>query len=112
MKNISVQTHVSLFERKQHNVLEYDKEAGLAFIHWCLVAAGKFLCQQAIIDQPSQRYGASEIQTTLVSLPHHSPMALPILGTTLLIHLQEDYGSVAVYRFNADQVFLCDKPYT
>jgi aryl-alcohol dehydrogenase-like predicted oxidoreductase len=90
VKIASVQNQYNLGDRKHEDVLEYCTREGIAFIPWYPVAAGKLAQPGGKLDEVAKRHNATVSQLSLAWLLHHSPVILPIPGTSSLQHLEEN----------------------
>ena len=91
---VSVQNRYNLTDRASEPVLEACDLDGLPFIPWFPLAIGK-LAGEAI-DRVAERRGLSALQVGLAWLLHHSPVMLPIPGTSKVAHLEENVAAAAV----------------
>jgi pyridoxine 4-dehydrogenase len=87
---VSVQNLYNVGDRQHEDVLQYCEKHGLAFIPWFPVAAGKLARPGGKLDQVAKRHGATVSQLSLAWLLHHSPVILPIPGTSSAAHLEEN----------------------
>jgi pyridoxine 4-dehydrogenase len=87
---VSVQNLYNVGDRQHEDVLQYCEKHGLAFIPWFPVAAGKLARPGGKLDQVAKRDGATVSQLSLAWLLHHSPVILPIPGTSSVAHLEEN----------------------
>jgi pyridoxine 4-dehydrogenase len=94
---VSVQNLYNLTDRKHEKVLQYCEERDLAFIPWFPVAAGKLAQPGGVLDQAAKKHGASVAQLSLAWLLHHSPVMLPIPGTSSVQHLEENVAAAEVH---------------
>jgi pyridoxine 4-dehydrogenase len=90
VKIVSVQNKYNLSDRDHEDVLEYCTKEGIAFIPWFPVAAGKLAQPGGKLDEVAQRHDATVGQLSLAWLLHHSPVILPIPGTSSAEHLEEN----------------------
>jgi pyridoxine 4-dehydrogenase len=90
VKIVSVQNQYNLSDRRHEEVLKYSEEHNLAFIPWFPVAAGKLARPGGPLDQIAKKHKASVAQVSLAWLLHHSPVMLPIPGTSSVEHLEEN----------------------
>jgi aryl-alcohol dehydrogenase-like predicted oxidoreductase len=90
VKIVSVQNQYNLGDRKHEDVLEYCTKEGIAFIPWYPVAAGKLAQPGGKLDEVAKRHNATVSQLSLAWLLHHSPVLLPIPGTSSVEHLEEN----------------------
>jgi aryl-alcohol dehydrogenase-like predicted oxidoreductase len=92
----SVQNLYNLSDRKHEDVLRYCEQNGIAFIPWFPVAAGKLAQPGGPLDGAAKRHGVSIAQLSLAWLLHHSPVMLPIPGTSSVAHLEENIAAADV----------------
>jgi aryl-alcohol dehydrogenase-like predicted oxidoreductase len=93
---VSVQNKYNLSDRAHEDVLEYCTKHNIAFIPWFPVAAGKLAQPGGVLDEAAKKHGATVSQLSLAWLLHHSPVILPIPGTSSLEHLEENIKSANV----------------
>ncbi|ADW70285.1 aldo/keto reductase [Granulicella tundricola] len=87
---VSVQNQYNIGDRKHEDVVEYCTKHGIAFIPWYPVAAGELAKPGGKLDEAAKKHGASVSQLSLAWLLHHSPVILPIPGTSSIAHLEEN----------------------
>jgi aryl-alcohol dehydrogenase-like predicted oxidoreductase len=97
---VSVQNRYNLTDRANEPVLEACAREGLAFIPWFPLATGK-LAGKAI-ERVAERRGLTPMQVGLAWLLHHSPVMLPIPGTSKVSHLEENVAAAEVELTYAD----------
>jgi pyridoxine 4-dehydrogenase len=102
VKIVSVQNKYNLSDREHEDVLEYCTKEGIAFIPWFPVAAGKLAQPGGKLDEAAKRYGATVSQLSLAWLLHHSPVILPIPGTSSVAHLEENVKAQDVTLSDAE----------
>jgi aryl-alcohol dehydrogenase-like predicted oxidoreductase len=90
VKIVSVQNQYNLGDRKHEDVLKYCEEHNIAFIPWYPVAAGKLAQPGGKLDEVAKAHNATVSQISLAWLLHHSPVLLPIPGTSSIAHLEEN----------------------
>ena len=90
VKIVSVQNKYNIGDRAHEDVLEYCNREGIAFIPWAPVASGKLAQPGGKLDEVAKRHAATVSQLSLAWLLHHSPVLLPIPGTSSLAHLEEN----------------------
>jgi pyridoxine 4-dehydrogenase len=104
MPIISVQNRYNLTERKSEAVLKYCEQHSLGFLPWYPMNAGKF-AKPTQSDDPhtnhpiaefAKKYDATVSQLSLAWLLHHSPVILPIPGTSSIAHLEENVAASAL----------------
>jgi len=93
---VSVQNQYNIGERRYESTLEYCGKHKLGFIPWFPVAAGSLARPGGPLDSAAKRHGATVAQLSLAWLLHHSPVMLPIPGTTSIEHLEENTAAGAV----------------
>ena len=93
---VSVQNQFNISDRKHDDTVDYCTKNKLGFIPWFPVAAGKLARPGGPLDQAAKRHHASISQLALAWLLHHSPVMLPIPGTSSLEHLEENTAAAAV----------------
>jgi aryl-alcohol dehydrogenase-like predicted oxidoreductase len=93
---VSVQNLYNLSDRQHEDVLEYCTKHKLAFIPWFPVASGKLAQPGGKLDAAARAHGATVSQLSLAWLLHHSPVMLPIPGTSSAQHLEENIAAAGV----------------
>lgn len=88
----SVQNRYSLLDREHEPVLTACEAAGIAFLPWRPVAWGKSGAT-AEIAAVAAELDATPTQVVLAWLLGHSPVVLPIPGTTRIDHLEENLAA-------------------
>jgi aryl-alcohol dehydrogenase-like predicted oxidoreductase len=68
----------------------------LAFIPYFPVAAGKLAQPGGPLDATARNHEATIAQISLAWLLHHSPVTLPIPGTSSVKHLEENMAAAKV----------------
>ena len=93
---VSVQNKYNLSDRAHEDVVEYCTKNNIAFIPWFPVAAGKLAQPGGALDAAAKKHGATVGQLSLAWLLQHSPVILPIPGTSSVEHLEENVKAVDV----------------
>ena len=93
---VSVQNRYSLFERSSERVLEACSQEEVAFIPWRPVEGGEVTSAGGVLGEIAMKYRATPAQVALAWLLAHSPVMLPIPGTSKVKHLEENLGAVAL----------------
>src|SRR5271163_196087 len=93
---VSVQNLYNIGDRQHEDVVAYCTKHKLAFIPWFPVAAGKLAHPGGKLDAAAKRYGATVSQLSLAWLLQHSPVMLPIPGTSSVEHLEENIAAAEV----------------
>ncbi len=94
---VSVQNQYNLGDRQHEDVLQYCEKNKLAFIPWFPVAAGKLAQPGGRLDAAAKAHGATVSQLSIAWLLHHSPVILPIPGTSSVQHLEENVAAAGVH---------------
>ena len=102
VKVVSVQNQYNLSDRRHEKVLEYCEKQNLGFIPWFPVAAGKLARPGGVLDRAAQQHSVSVGQLSLAWLLFHSPVMLPIPGTSSVKHLEENVAAANV-RLSAEE---------
>jgi len=85
-----VQNEYNITNRKSEAVLDYCTKHNIAFIPWFPVASGKLAQPGGKLDELAKKHNATTSQLSLAWLLHHSPVVLPIPGTSSVEHLEEN----------------------
>jgi pyridoxine 4-dehydrogenase len=93
---VSVQNQYNLGDRQHEDVVDYCTKHKIAFIPWFPVAAGKLARPGGKLDSVAKAHGATVSQLSLAWLLHHSPVMLPIPGTSSVQHLEENIAAASV----------------
>ena len=93
---VSVQNKYNLSDRAHEDVLEYCTKHNIAFIPWFPVASGSLAKPGGKLDQAAKQHGATVSQLSLAWLLQHSPVILPIPGTSSVEHLEENVKAADV----------------
>lgn len=107
---VTVQNRYSLADRRHEQTLAWCEQRGIGFLPWYPIAAGKLLRP----DHPSaqslakiaDRHGATVAQLSLAWLLRHSPVMLPIPGTSKIAHLEENIVSPSLTLSDEDVAAL------
>jgi pyridoxine 4-dehydrogenase len=99
---VSVQNRYNLLDREHEPVLQYCEREKIAFIPWFPVGAGKLAQPGGPLDQVARRHGVTVAQLSIAWLLHHSPVMLPIPGTSRVAHLEEDIAAAGLRLDDAE----------
>jgi aryl-alcohol dehydrogenase-like predicted oxidoreductase len=99
---VSVQNKYNIGDRAHEDVLEYCTRHNIAFIPWFPVAAGELAKPGGKLDKAAREHNATVSQLSLAWLLHHSPVILPIPGTSSLEHLEENVKAQDVTLSDAE----------
>lgn len=92
---VSVQNRYSLGDRRSEDVLALCERAEIAFLPWFPLAAGA-LARARELEAVATAHGATAAQVALAWLLQHSPVMLPIPGTSSIAHLEENVAAAGV----------------
>ncbi|MET8968701.1 aldo/keto reductase [Streptomyces hydrogenans] len=92
----SVQNRYNLLDREHEPVLTACEAAGIAFLPWRPVATGASGAQAEIASVAAE-IGATPTQVALAWLLGHSPVILPIPGTSRIDHLEENLAAADLH---------------
>jgi aryl-alcohol dehydrogenase-like predicted oxidoreductase len=92
---VSVQNRYSLADRGSEDVLERCEELGIGFIPWFPLAAGRLANDRGAVADVARERGATPTQIALAWLLAHSPVLLPIPGTSRVKHLEENVAAAS-----------------
>lgn len=101
---VSVQNRYNLFDRESEPMLEQCSLEQLAFLPWRPVGGGDL--GERVVEEIGKRYKATPTQIGLAWLLSHSPVMLPIAGTSKVAHLEENLAAVALEIAPADLAAL------
>ncbi|MBS1816237.1 MAG: aldo/keto reductase [Acidobacteria bacterium] len=87
---VSVQNRYNLMERKYEAVLDYCAKNNIAFLPWYSMNAGKFAKNGGALNDFATERGITVSQLSLAWLLQHSPVMVPIPGTSSIAHLEEN----------------------
>jgi pyridoxine 4-dehydrogenase len=94
---VSVQNQFNISGRQHDDTVAYCAQHSLSFIPWFPVAAGKLAKPGGPLDKLAKQYRATVSQLALAWLLHHSPVILPIPGTSSVKHLEENAAAAGVH---------------
>ncbi len=87
---VSVQNHYNVGDRSSEDVLRFCEEAGIAFLTYFPLARGELAEAGSAVAEIGERHGATPGQVALAWLLQHSPVTLPIPGTSSVAHFEEN----------------------
>lgn len=100
---VSVQNQYNLLDRVSEPVLEACSGDNIAFMPWRTIGGGDLAGGAGgVLEEIAERNGATPSQVALAWLLAHSPVMLPIPGTSKVTHLEENMGAVALKLAPAD----------
>lgn len=104
---VSVQNRYNLADRSSESVLAACERDGLAFIPWFPLGAGALVNRRGTLARIAARHQATTSQVALAWLLQHSPVMVPIPGTSSTTHLEENMGAVEL-RLAPDEIRSLD----
>jgi pyridoxine 4-dehydrogenase len=87
---VSVQNQYNVVNRASEDVLRFCQEAGLAFLPYFPLAVGELAESGTALAEIASGHGATPAQVALAWLLQHSPVTLPIPGTSSISHFDEN----------------------
>lgn len=100
---VSVQNRYSVIDRSAELVLEVCSRDGLGFLPWYPLGSGDLGEDAATtLDEVAEAHDASRFQIALAWLLAHSPVMLPIPGTSKVAHLEENVAAAGI-ELSAEQ---------
>jgi pyridoxine 4-dehydrogenase len=106
-KVATVQNRYNLVERTHEDALRYCEAQGIGFIPWFPLASGNLARPGALLDGIAKKHDAAPGQIALAWMLKHSPVLLPIPGTSQVSHLEENIAAAAI-RLTAEELLAMD----
>jgi pyridoxine 4-dehydrogenase len=104
---VSVQNNYNVLSRGQEAVLKLCEQHNIAFIpYWPTGGNQENGIADAVLSEVASRYQATQRQVGLAWLLAHSPVLLPIPGTSSVKHLEENVAAAAIALTAEDKVRL------
>ena len=103
---VSVQNRYNLADRASEDVLEVCEHDGLGFLPWYPVGAGDLARPGGPMDRAAKAHGVTQAQVALAWLLLHSPVTLPIPGTSSTAHLEENVAAAELTLDDAEMIAL------
>jgi pyridoxine 4-dehydrogenase len=88
---VSVQNRYNVSHRHSEEVLAACESEGLAFLPYFPLATGRLAEPGGPLAEIARRHTATGAQVALAWLLAHSPVALPIPGTSQIAHFEENF---------------------
>ena len=104
---VTVQNRFNLTDRVDQDVLDVCERDGIGFIPWFPLEAGDLAKPGGILGEIAAAHGATPGQVALAWLLAHSPVMLPIPGTSSVAHLEENVAAAGLV-LSADEVARLD----
>lgn len=92
----TVQNQYNLGYRDEEPVLEACETHDIGFIPWFPLGAGALESKESVLSAIAEEYKATIYQIALAWLLQHSPVMLPIPGTSSLSHLEENVAATDI----------------
>jgi pyridoxine 4-dehydrogenase len=90
---VSVQNRYNLVERNDEDELQACEADGLAFIPWFPLKTGELAKSGGVVAEVAEAHDATPAQVALAWLLRHSPVLLPIPGTSSVAHLEQNVAA-------------------
>jgi aryl-alcohol dehydrogenase-like predicted oxidoreductase len=100
---VSVQNRFNLTDRASEDVLEVCARDGIGFLPWFPLATGELARGGGPLDQIARRHHATAAQIALAWLLRRSAVMLPIPGTAMVRHLEENIAAASI-RLTPEEV--------
>jgi len=93
---VTVQNRYSITDQAYNDVLEYCEQAGIGFIPWFPLAAGRLTASGSAIAKTAAKLKITTSQLALAWLLWRSPVIIPIPGTSQVRHLEENVAAASL----------------
>jgi aryl-alcohol dehydrogenase-like predicted oxidoreductase len=103
---VSVQNRYNLGDRASEDVLQVCERDGLGFLPWYPVGAGDLARPGGALDRVAKIHAVTPAQVALAWLLLHSPVLLPIPGTSSVAHLEENVAAASLTLDDAEMISL------
>jgi aryl-alcohol dehydrogenase-like predicted oxidoreductase len=87
---VSVQNHFNVVDRASEDELRFCQEAQIPFLTYFPLATGELAESGTALAEIASDHGATPAQVALAWLLQHSPVTLPIPGTSSIAHFDEN----------------------
>jgi len=99
---VSVQNRYNLGDRASEAVLQEAERLGIPFLPWAPLGGNNRKATTAI-ENVAKRHDATTGQIAIAALLAHSPVMLPIPGTSRVAHLEENVAAAAIELTDEDR---------
>jgi hypothetical protein len=89
----TVQNRYNVAFREHERVLSACEDYGVGFIPWYPIGGGGMGEKETVLDAVAESHDATPRQVALTWLLEHSPVTLPIPGTSSVAHLRENVAA-------------------
>jgi pyridoxine 4-dehydrogenase len=93
---VSVQNKYSIADRTHEGVRKFCEKQGIGFIPWFPMEQGKLNKPGSVLEQAAKAHKVTTAQLAIAWLLHHSPVMLPIPGTSSVKHLEENVAAAEI----------------
>jgi aryl-alcohol dehydrogenase-like predicted oxidoreductase len=97
-----VQNRYNIADRSSEEVLVACQGQGLAFLPWFPLATGDLTRPGGPLDEIASVHDATPSQVALAWLLGHSPVMVPIPGTSSIDHFEENLGATELELTDAE----------
>jgi pyridoxine 4-dehydrogenase len=104
---VTVQNYYNVGDRGGEDVLRECERAGIGFIPWYPMGSGELVKPGSVLSDLAVESGSTPAQLAIAWLLQHSPVMLPIPGTSSIAHLEENCSSASVV-LNSSQIAALD----
>jgi aryl-alcohol dehydrogenase-like predicted oxidoreductase len=104
---VSVQNRYNIADRESEDVLQACERDDLGFLPWFPLATGDLARPGGALDDVARAHNATPAQVALAWLLHHSPVMIPIPGTSSVEHLEENLGAARI-ELSDDEMEVLD----
>jgi pyridoxine 4-dehydrogenase len=105
---VSVQNHYNVSDRASEDVLRFCDEQQIAFLPYVPLAVGDLAQPDGVLAEIASAHGATPAQVALAWLLQHSPVTLPIPGTSQIAHFDENREAVEL-ELEVDELEALDE---
>jgi pyridoxine 4-dehydrogenase len=102
----SVQNRYNLSDRSSEAVLQACEREDVGYLPWYPLATGRLAMPGGPLDEVAGRHAATPSQVALAWLLRHSPMMLPIPGTSSVAHLEENVAAATLELTDEEMAML------
>lgn len=102
---VSVQNRYNLGDRASEAVLQECEQLGIPFLPWAPLGKSNSAATAAL-ENVAKRHGGTTGQIAIAALLAHSPVMLPIPGTSRVKHLEENVAAAGIELTQEDRMEL------
>ncbi|MFC4448868.1 aldo/keto reductase [Halorussus aquaticus] len=89
----TVQNEYNVGNRDHEDVLEACEDAGIGFISYFPIGGGELGEKRSVLEDVAENHDATPRQVALAWLLQHSPVTIPIPGTSSVDHLEQNVAA-------------------